>query len=351
MWIDNEIIKSDLEYITSVSFVDWEKFRGASVFITGGTGLIGSWLVNSFIYANMKFELCMSLCLLVRDVEKAKKMFCHQIKEAFCNVIFIEDDVKSFDSIIECDYVIHAANPTASDFFVEHPVETIKTAVCGTMNLLEAVKTSSIKGFIFLSSMEVYGHPNTDEKIEEGYPCNLDLSSSRSSYPESKRLCESLCVSYCNEFNIPIRIIRLTQTFGPGVKYNDQRVFAQFARSVIENRNIILATKGQTKRSYLYTADAVTAILTVLLNGNNGEAYNAANEETYCSIFDMAKLVVDRISGNKISIEVHTDGEQLFKYAPFLCMNLDTKKLRMIGWQATSGLVKAYKNMIHCIYL
>ena len=349
MWSNNEIIKADLEYIVSVPFINWNEFRNSSVFITGGTGLIGSWLVNAFSYASLKFGLNVKIKLLVRNELKAKAMFQQQLAALDGSISFVENNLEDFSSIIDCDYVIHAANPTSSQFFAEHPVDTIKTAVLGTMNILESVKNSRVKGFVYLSSMEVYGNPTSDEKVAEDHPCNLDLSSPRSSYPESKRLCESLCISYFKEVNVPVRIIRLTQTFGPGIKYDDQRVFAQFARSVIENKNIVLVTKGQTKRSYLYTAEAVTAILLLLLNGKDGAAYNAANEETYCSIFQMAILVAEELAFNKIKVEIHEDRTKSSVYAPVLCMNLDTTKLRDLGWSTRYGLIDSYRAMIACM--
>ena len=116
----------------------------------------------------------------------------------------------------------------------------------------------------------------------------------RSSYPESKRLCESLCSAYASEYGVPAKVVRLTQTFGVGVSYNDGRVFAEFARCAIEGRDIVLKTKGQTKRNYIDIDDAVNAIFTVLLKGVAGEAYNVANEDTYCSIYEMANMVAEK---------------------------------------------------------
>ena len=346
MWFDNEIIRADLEYITTVSFIDWEKFRNSSFFITGGTGLIGTWIVNSLVYANMKFDLNMELTLLVRNKIKAQEIFNTTQKYSGCVFNFIESDIENFSQNIKCDYVIHAANPTASNFFTMQPVETIKATVFGSMNVLEAVKDSAIKGFIYLSSMEIYGNPTSDEEIKEDHYCNLDLSSARSSYPESKRLCEALCISYWKEFNVPTRIVRLTQTFGPGVRYDDQRVFAQFARSVIEKKDIVLVTKGQTKRSYLYIADAVTAIFLLLQRGKDGEAYNVANEETYCSILEMANLNARKMANNEISVRIQEDINKKMIYAPTLCMNLNVMKIRRLGWHPEKDLYDMFSNMI-----
>ena len=172
----------------------------------------------------------------------------------------------------------------------------------------------------------------------------------RSCYPESKRMCESLCASYASEYGVPAKVVRLTQTFGPGVAYNDGRVFAEFARCAIEGRNIVLNTKGETKRNYLYTEDAANALFTVLAKGVPGEAYNAANEETYCTIYEMACLVAKECAGGKIEVEVRerADAAKL-GYAPTLHMNLDASKLRSLGWEPQVGFVDMYKNTIQAM--
>lgn len=139
------------------------------------------------------------------------------------------------------------------------------------------------------------------------------------------------------------KIVRLTQCFGPGVQYNDGRVFAEFSRCVIEQRNIVLKTKGETERNYIYTADAVEAILLVLLKGQKGEAYNVANENTYCSIFEMAKLVAE--SGG-IDVEIHEEDVKKSGYADTLYMDLETRKLQKIGWQPITELKEMYRRMM-----
>jgi nucleoside-diphosphate-sugar epimerase len=245
------------------------------------------------------------------------------------------------------DYIIHGASQTSSKAFVNEPVETSLTAIKGTLNMLEFSKVNPIKGFVYLSTMEVYGSPDTDEKIFETHSTNLDTMRKRSCYPESKRMCENLCTSYFSEYGVPTRVARLTQTFGPGVQYNDSRVFAEFARCAIEHRDIVLNTEGKTMRNYLYVDDAVDAILTILAKGENGKAYNVANEDTYCSIYEMAKLVAEKCVNPPISVKINIpENIEQFGYAPTLKMNLATDELKKLGWQANIGLLESFKAMI-----
>jgi UDP-glucuronate decarboxylase len=321
----------------------FERLNGKTILITGASGLIGSNLVNALLAANQELSEKVEIVALVRNPGKARELFGEDPK-----LILVEGDVRTAPEIEQhVDYIIHAASQTSSRGFVEQPVETILTALQGTKNMLELAVEKSVESFVYLSTMEVYGNPVTDAKITETRGSSLDTMKVRSSYPESKRMCETLCVAYAAECGVPARVLRLTQTFGLGVDYKDSRVFAEFARCVIEGKNIVLKTKGETKRNYLYTADAVTAILTVLLEGRNGEAYNAANEQTYCSIYDMAVLVAEHCAGGRISVEVQAgENAEALGYAPTLHMNLDTSKLRALGWEAKCGLPEMFDRMI-----
>lgn len=309
----------------------------SKVLVTGATGLIGKALVKKLLKEGN------SVIAIVRDKQKAISIF----GEEDANLKYLLGDITTITpKNIDIDYIIHGASQTSSKAFVSEPVETSITALLGTMNMLEMGKLNNVKGFVFLSSMEVYGYPKTDELISENYLNNTNTMEVRTCYPESKRMCENLCASYFSEYGIPTKVIRLTQTFGPGVKYDDNRVFAQFARCIIENKNIVLKTKGETKRSYLYTDDAVNAILTVMYKGKSGEAYNAANETTYCSIYEMASLIINKFgnSNNKIIIEEETDRKN--GYAPTLHMNLNTSKLQKLGWSPSVDLEKMYYYLI-----
>ena len=282
---------------------------------------------------------------LVRDIEKAKRIFDDSVLE---QIRLLESDICLLEpKNMNVEYIIHGAGQTSSKAFVDEPVETIMTAIKGTQNLLEFTRLNPVRGFVYLSTMEIYGYPDTDEKIFENHSCNLDSMNIRSCYPKSKRMCENLCASYAHEYNLPIKVARLTQTFGPGVDYSDSRVFAEFARCAIEGRNIILNTKGETKRCYLYVDDAVNAIFTILYKGKNGKAYNVANENTYCSIYEMAKMVAEKCANPPVTVVINdTENISQFGYAPTLKMNLATDEVRSLGWKAETGLLESFKNMI-----
>lgn len=309
--------------------------ESSRILVTGATGLIGKTLVFNLIRRKAK------VTVVVRDLEKAKRLFENHVQ-------YIVGDVRTvnFESL-ELDYIIHAASQTSSQYFIKKPVETISVAIDGTRNILNnAIKQRKLKRFIYLSTMEVYGTPLDDSKITEEHGSNLDTTSVRSCYPESKRMCENICISYASEYGIPVNILRLTQTFGPGVEYQDKRVFAEFARCAFEGKDIILQTKGETRRSYLYTEDAVNAILTVAKYGQPNLVYNGANENTYCSIYEMAKMVADKLAGGRIKVIIKENKSNDRGFAPVLHMNLDTTRLQKLGWEPKVDLYGMYKALI-----
>jgi dTDP-glucose 4,6-dehydratase len=243
------------------------------------------------------------------------------------------------------DYIIHGASITASRTFIEKPVETIDTAYMGTRAMLDFAKEKKVKGLVYLSSMEVFGI--TDDRLSDvketdyGY---IDILNPRSSYSESKRMCECLCSCYAQEYTLPITIARLTQVVGPGIDYHDTRVAAQFARSVIENKDIVLKTEGKTLRPIVYTRDAITGIFTVMLKGKDGEAYTVANKASAITIRETAEMVVKKIANGKIKLVFDIDVP--VEYAPNLNLNLNTTKLESLGWKAEVGIEEAYRRMI-----
>ncbi len=315
--------------------IGFSAFKDSSVLVTGATGLIGNALVHYLSGLGAKIYAC------CRSSEKFKTCF-----HGRDNIIPVYGDICTLDiSSLDVDYIVHAAGTTTSKDFVEKPVETIRTAVGGTINILDQSKDKKLKGFVFISSMEAFGITPADNRdIRETDLGYIDVMSVRSSYSESKRLCENLCVSYASEYGVPAKIVRLAQTVGPGVSYTDKRVTVQFARSVIEGKDIVLKTEGKTKRPIIYIDDAVSAILAVLGKGKDGECYTAANPDTFCTIRETAEAIIHDIARDKIKLVFDLDSNA--GYAPDICLNLNVDKLKALGWEPKVGLVESYRRLI-----
>lgn len=339
--MESIVIQRDIEELVSQKEY-FEPFENTSIVVTGATGLIGSILIKSLIkYGNIQVYAC------CRDENKFNSVF-KDYKSDF--LIPVYSDISSLDlSNISYDYVVHCASITDSKTFVEKPVETINIAIDGTRNLLSQCLQKKIKGFLYLSSLEVYGSFDSDsiKNVRESDFGFIDCMSIRSSYSEGKRMVENICKSYQVQYNLPIKIARLCQTFGAGVSYTDNRVFAQFARAAIEEKDIVLKTKGDTVRNYCYITDAVSGILTILAKGQIGEAYNIANMQTTISISNMAEMVCDKFGGNKIKLvfDIVEDVTKL-GYNPTVKIQLDSKKLSNLGWKPIVTLEEMFSRLI-----
>ncbi len=340
--MDNVILKKDIDNLI-VQKQYFEFLKGTTILVTGATGLLGSILIKALL----KFGNC-QIYAACRSEEKFHKVFADYESDSLR--VIVSDIVNLDITDLSIDYIVHGASITDSKTFVEKPVETIDVAIDGTRNLLKQCINKNIKGFVYLSSLEVYGMfkdcPDVIN-VQENDSGFIDTMSVRSSYSESKRMVETICKAYSSEYNIPVKVVRLCQTFGAGVEYNDNRVFAQFARAIIEHKNIILKTKGETTRNYCYTTDAIAGILIVLQKGNNGEVYNIANMSTTISIADLAKLYCHLYpeSGSSVKFEIVNNPEAL-GYNPILKLQLDSSKLKTLGWNCSVSLEEMIRRLI-----
>lgn len=331
----NNIQKLDIqEFVNNFSLTSC--LRNTNVVITGATGLIGSTLVRCLLALGRGI----SITLPVRNKKKALVIY----KEDALRLNIVECDLLDYCKTITetFDYIIHCASPTSGKYMDEHPVETYELAVESTRALLQYAQKHTIKGMVYLSSIEYYGQNFNDHLISESFNGYVDVTSARSSYPMGKRAAEYLCTAYALEYGIPVKIARLTQTFGAGVAIDDNRVFAQFARSVIAGKDIVLHTTGESAKPYCYTIDCVSAILTILLKGTHGESYNVANQDTYISIRSMAEYLRDNFNP-KINVTIDENDEM--GYAPMTKLHLSVEKLMALGWRPNYGLYDMFNRL------
>lgn len=328
--MNNSIFEEDIKNI--INDFDMSVFDGKTILVTGATGLIGKLCVKSLLNSGYNTQVI----ALVRDEEKAKNIFGESKRLTY----LVQDINQRINTTRRVDYIIHAASTTSSKDFVEKPVETIYTAINGSRNVLEFAKNKRLEGMVYLSSLEIYG-VNEKENIKERDYGYIDILNPRSSYSESKKMVETMCISYGTEYGVPVKIARLAQTFGAGVSISDNRVFAQFAKAIINKENIVLHTKGETKRNYCYTTDTVRGIFTILTKGENNNAYNVANENSYCSISEMAHLLENEYTKVEYKIDEINRG-----YNPTVKIALNTEKLNALGWEAKVNLKEMFDRLI-----
>lgn len=317
------------ETLKNASYIN--SIRNKVFFITGCTGLIGSYICSYLEFLNFKFHLNNKIIGCARSKEKFDSF-------NFDSVSYFKYDLN--DRIIKydgnIDYIIHTASPTQSNYFIKNPVETIKSSFNAFETVLTFAKEKKVKSMVFLSTMEVYGICCSDVLLceDDCYPinsCNI-----RNSYPEVKRLLECLACSYYSEYNLPVKIVRLSQTFGPGIDKNDNRVFAQFLRNALAHENIILKSKGDTKRSYCSIPDCINGILHVLISGENAYPYNLASDNSFIDIVTLANYFC--LLAN-VKIEYNCDNNNS-QYLPTIKFGLDTKRIKGIGFKSVMDIEK-----------
>lgn len=312
--------------------------------ITGVTGYIGSMLIKELYKRAEADGTNVKITAIVRDVQRARQTLPGV-------VMLVEADITDAVAMSRItgafDYIIHCAAATTSAYMVSNPVETADGIILGTRSILELAREQQVKGMVYLSSMEVYGNvEDVGSPRGEAELGTVVLDTSRSCYPLGKRMAEHYCNIYWKEYGVPVKIARLAQTFGKGVRASDNRVYMQFARSVIEKRDIILQTEGKSLGNYCAIEDAVRGILTILEHGESGNAYNVVNEACTMSVREMAELVATQVADGSIKVSVQVQPSEHTGYAPDTGLRLSGEKLRQLGWKPTKDLVGMYQDVI-----
>lgn len=318
--------------------------------ITGITGLLGRSLAWAVMSGASGIREEIQIIGIGRNLGRMQAVFPDAVRRG---MTFVEADCCMMGQLsgglerMQADYLIHCAAPTASAYMVTHPVETADCVVAGTRNMLELAGRLRVKSMVYLSSMEVYGKvEDTGRPRREDELGDIGLTSARSCYSLGKRMAEHYCHIYWQEFHVPVKVARLAQVFGRGVRMDDNRVYMQFARAAYEGRDIVLKTGGNSMGNYCSTSDAVRAVFTILEKGADGEVYNVVNEANTMRIRDMAKLVAEEVAHGAIGVRVKPEDTAKTGYAPDTGLRLSGEKLRGLGWQPVQGLTEMYGEVL-----
>ncbi len=306
---------------------DYKELFNSTILITGATGMIGKNIVELLEYINQTDNGNIRIIVHGRDKQKIDSLY-PDYKKIVC-------DISELHYNGDVDYIIHTASITGgSKQHMDYPLRTLNTSIDGTRRVLELGKEKNSKGVVFLSSIEVYGYTESDKpSIKECDGGFIDTMNPRSSYKEGKRISECLFTAYAKEYNLRAMVARLTSSFGYGVAYHDNRVFAQFARSILNRENIVLKSTGETVRNYCDAKDVASALLILLCKGEKAEAYNVANMNTEISIKALAQKFIDNYpeAGSELIFDLGEDAVNL-GYNPIIRCVLDSSKLMKLGW-------------------
>ncbi|MDG3132072.1 NAD-dependent epimerase/dehydratase family protein [Streptococcus suis] len=320
--------------------VDYKKFFNTSILITGANGLIGGTLLDFFLFLNSQYQANISLTVLVRQHLEIHNFFndqkINEIIQSVADPIFCEYGL---------DYIFHVASNAHPRAYDLYPVETILTTVLGTRNALELAKEKNAK-LLFVSSSEVYGElpKGLENHMEDNYG-NVDILSPRSCYSESKRLAETLVVSYVKEHNIHANIVRPSYIYGARFSEKNTRADVDFIKRCLSKKDIVLKSEGTQLRSYCYVLDCISAMLIVSLNGKLGEAYNISSDSGNVQLVEFARTLAETV-GVKLIFDIQSTSSG----SPVHNSLLSNQKLKSLGWQElfelSEGVCDTFRNIL-----
>ena len=322
-------------YLAYYSFLPY--IRNKTFLVTGSSGMTGSGIIRWLLLEN--------------DTHHAN---CHIYASTRCpqdRPGYLEDG----DNVTMCrfgeerqaigedkvDYIVEAAAPTGRKIFVSKPVETLRIIVDGTERMLELAREKNA-AMVFLSSVEAYGVPNVSEPIKETYVGAVDSLDIRNGYPIGKKAGEFLCYAMHREYGVNVKIVRPSSIQGLLQPYDEQRIFNEILRCVLEGKDLVMKTDGLSKKSIVYSLDAISGILTALFKGEAGEAYNITDPATYMTMKDLAAFVFGTFAPEQRIVFDVQDTEKT-GYLPHLAFTQDITKLEHLGWEPLADLKHIYE--------
>lgn len=334
----NQIILKDMQDIEERG-LSLEKLKNSSVLITGASGMLASYLVHFFMYLNEKEKYQIKVTALVRNEKKAWKKF-EQYRNNKNFIMKVQDVCIPFSIDDSLDFIIHAAGNASPYFILNDPTGIIAANTTGTVNVLEVARKAGVKKVLYTSTREVYGKmPEGRTEIFEDTFGTLDPTEIRACYPESKRMAETILQSYFYQYHVPFTTVRIAHSYGPGMIIDDDgRVMADFISDIVHERNIILKSTGDAERAFCYITDAVSGMLFALLNGDNGEAYNIANEKEPLPIREVAELLTELYPEKGLRVVFDIPEKMSAGYSKMGRVRLNTEKLESKGWNCKVSL-------------
>lgn len=323
------------DYVKQYDFLEY--FRNKTFLITGAGGMTGTGIIKWLLLENELYDANIKIYASTRKPEEIPEYIEKSDSITYC-MFGREADVLAHVSV---DYIIHGAAPTGRAFFMSHPVETLRVIVDETEKLLEFARHNKGCRFLYLSSMDIYGTVNSDYPVKEEYIGSIDSLSIRSGYPLGKKAGEFLCRAYYHEYGVDSVIIRPASIQGLLQPYQEERVFNEILRCIIENQDLILKSDGSVKKCFLYSLDAVSAVFTILFKGKGGEAYNAVNPETFMTLKELAEHIFQKYAPEcKVRFDIQdvktTGYLQTFSFVQ------DNRKLENLGWVPLKKLEDIY---------
>ncbi|MBI2251528.1 MAG: NAD-dependent epimerase/dehydratase family protein [Armatimonadetes bacterium] len=350
----NQIILNDLNYIFK-NFDKKENFYNSSILITGCAGFLGFYFLHFFSYffeqLNIKSIIGLDNFKLGRPIWLDKLPNRNKIKIHSFDIA--KDNLSKIKNADEADFVIHMASIASPSFYRIYPLETLDANVWGLRKLLDYYKRKSLKGFLFFSSSEIFGDPSRENiPTPEDYRGNVSCLGPRACYDEAKRFGETLCYVFSKQFGSPIVIVRPFNNYGPGMKLEDKRVPADFAKAVFENKDLVIHSDGAPRRTFCYIADAFLGYLKALAYGSF-EYFNIGASKPELSIKELAEIYLEngrKIAGytGSIKFKKSLDKEYLTDNPQRRCPDI-TKAKNLLNYNPAIGINEGVRRFLEFV--
>lgn len=321
--------------------------KNQSILITGAAGLIASYMIDLVITANETLSTNCKVYAVDLDAQRLEKCFPSEYDETVTRIAL---DVNETEVDIDsADYVIHAASNTSPLDYALKPVDTMRTNVIGTDNLIRFALKCGAKRFLFCSSVEAYGRNNgdTDEFLED-YSGYVDCNTLRAGYPSAKRASEALCNAYMSQCeNFDFVTGRIGRIYGPTVIEGDAKAPSQFINNAVNGENIVMKSDGMQEYSYGYVGDCAVALFFIMLKGGRGEAYNIADPNSKIRLRDFAEFSA-KAGGTQVVYEAPTDIEKM-GYSKITKATMNVDKLLSLGFISKYPVEEGIKRTVDYI--
>lgn len=340
-------IREDIQNILKAPLA-WERFAGKRVLVTGAAGFLGGYFVELFLALTAAGGGPKETVGLVRNMARARVRFAHHLMRPDFTLV-TADVAEPLPVEGRFDVIVHAASFASPKYYFTDPVGVLKPNAIGTFRLLERAKADKCGAFLFLSTSEVYGHA-ADTLLKEDNFGVLDPADLRSCYAESKRIGETMCVAAHHQYKVPAFIARPFHTYGPGLKPDDGRVFADFIADIAARRDLVVKSEGTARRAFCYVSDAMAGFFTLLLKGEPARPYNVGNEDAELSVRELAESLVAAFPerGLKVVLDA-SQAAPAYARSAVSRVCLDCTALRALGWAPAVGVAEGFKRTIASI--
>ena len=341
----NNIINEDARTIIEAD-LPYEKLYGKTILISGANGYVPSYFVHTFIALNDIKKANIHILALCRNKDRAEKRFAKYLNRIDFEII-VQDVCEPININMDIHVFIHAASPAGIKKRHIDPLNTFLANVKGAENMLELARKNPCEYFLLLSSVDVYGKFDSNERLTENMSGYLDSLNPRNAYSCGKRAAEALCKAYETKYKLPIFIVRPFQIIGPGPELEDGRLHIDFISQIIEKEKIVLKSDGTAVRSFMYITDAIIAMFYVMLKGETGMAYNIVSENGEASVKELADIMAAKVADKQIKVIFDYEKRNEIEVTSALSVVTgSSEKLSGLGWTMNYSIAEGSARMM-----